>query len=88
VFAVHVSADAGISQPPGASPGAVLAGVADTDVRQVLLDHAERFPEELPAGLPPARGVSHTIPLEPDSRPVFRSMYRLSPSELKGTENG
>ncbi len=61
VFAVHVTADAGNSQSPGASPGAVLAAVADTDVRQVLLDHADRFPEELPAGLPPARGVSHTF---------------------------
>ncbi len=73
VFAVHVTADAGNRQPLMASPGAVLAGVTDTDVHHVLQDHADRFPEELPAGLPPARGVSTGFPLKPDSRPVYLS---------------
>jgi hypothetical protein len=34
-----------------------------------------------PAGLPPDRGVGHTIPLEQGAVPPFRPMYRLSPSE-------
>ena len=33
-------------------------------------------------GLPPDRGVHHTIPLEPGSHPVSRPQFRLSPLEL------
>ena len=32
--------------------------------------------------LPPDRGVEHVIPLEPDAKPPFKHMYRLSSSEL------
>ena len=85
IFAVHVAA-AKVSQSSGASPGAALAAVPHDGVRQVLLDFADRFPDDLPPGLPPDRGVSHTIPLEPGSRPVHRSMYRLSPSEKAEVE--
>ena len=34
-----------------------------------------------PSGLPPARNVGHTIPLEPGAVPPFRPLYRLSPLE-------
>ena len=37
----------------------------------------------LPAGLPPARQVDHTIELVPGSKPCFRPTYRMSPLELK-----
>jgi hypothetical protein len=47
----------------------------------VLQDFKDCFPPELPSGLPPDRGVGHTIALEPGSRPVHRAMYRLSPAE-------
>ena len=36
--------------------------------------------------LPPDRGVELVIPLEPDAKPPFKQMYRLSPSEVKVTE--
>ena len=35
-----------------------------------------------PSGLPPDRGIEHVIPLEDDSQPPFKRMYRLSPAEL------
>jgi hypothetical protein len=38
--------------------------------------------EPPPDGLPPDRGVGHTIPLEPGHTPPFKGLYRLSPAEL------
>ncbi len=35
-----------------------------------------------PSGLPPDRGIEHVIPLEDNSQPPFKRMYRLSPAEL------
>ena len=37
-------------------------------------------------GLPPDRGVGHTIPLHANQKPPFRSPYRLSPLENKEVE--
>ena len=37
--------------------------------------------DELPARLPPDRGVGHTIPLEEGAKPPYRSSRRLSPLE-------
>ena len=37
-------------------------------------------------GLPPDRGVGHTIPLQADQKPPFRSPYRLSPLETAEVE--
>eukprot|EP00983_Pelagomonas_calceolata_P035564 1112870-Pelagomonas_calceolata.AAC.2 len=34
-------------------------------------------------GLPPDRGVGHTIPLEPNAKPPFRLIFRLSPNEME-----
>ena len=45
------------------------------------------FHDKLPAGLPPDRGVGHTIPLEPGSKPTYGPMYRLSPAERREVEN-
>ena len=36
--------------------------------------------------LPPVRDTGHTIPLEPNTKPPFRPMYRLSPKELEEVE--
>ena len=43
-------------------------------------DFADVFESPL-AGLPPARNIGHTIPLEPNAVPPFRPLYRLSPLE-------
>jgi hypothetical protein len=50
-----------------------------------MQDLGEEFADvfgEVPHGLPPARTVGHTIPLEPGLIPPFRPLYRLSPLEL------
>ena len=44
------------------------------------------FPDKLSEGLPPDRGVGHTIPLEPGSKPTYGPMYRLSPAERREVE--
>ena len=40
------------------------------------------FPAELPATLPPTRGLEHSIDLVPGARPVCKPHYRMSPLEL------
>ncbi|KAJ9534690.1 hypothetical protein QJQ45_013074 [Haematococcus lacustris] len=67
-----------VSGASSASPGLVPNEVMTT----LLKSHAEVF-EEIPAGLPPERGVGHTIPLEPDTQPQWARMYRLSQRELE-----
>ena len=56
---------------------------ADVRLKALLEEFADVFPPELPSGLPPARGVGHSIPIEPGAPPPFRPMYRLSPVELQ-----
>jgi predicted aspartyl protease len=48
------------------------------ELRTLLDRYQDVFPEELPAGLPPDRGIPHTIPLEPGHKPPYRPMYRYS----------
>jgi hypothetical protein len=55
-------------------------------LQSLLEEYKDVFPAELPKGLPPARDVKHTIPLEEGSVPPFRGMYRVSPAELKEIE--
>ena len=54
----------------------------DGRLGDLLKGYSDVFPEDLPKGLPPERGVHHTIRLKEDSDPVFRRAYRLSPLEL------
>ena len=56
--------------------------VPESTMDALLHKFADRFPDELPAGLPPERNIGHTIPLEANAKPVFRSPYRLSPKEF------
>ena len=59
------------------APAALQAGI-----KHVLQEFADCFPDELPAGLPPARNVGHTIPLQPGTGAVCRPLFRYSPTEL------
>jgi hypothetical protein len=52
-------------------------------LRSVVNRYGDVFPKELPSGLPPDRGVGHTIPLVEGAKPPFRGIYRLSPLELE-----
>ena len=62
-----------VGPPPVLDPS-LLAGV--------LADFEDVF-APLPAGLPPARRVDHTIELTQGAQPAFRRTYRMSPLELK-----
>ena len=53
----------------------------ETQMRVVLHEFQDAFRTELPAGVPPDRGAFQTIPLEPNSVPPFKPIYRLSPIE-------
>ena len=50
--------------------------------QQVIDDFLPVFPDQLPPGLPPTRGVVHPIELIPGSKPPSRPTYRLSDTEL------
>ena len=60
-------------------PGGLLT---DAKLREILQKHKSVFPEKLPPGLPPDRGVLHTIPLMEQNKFPFRPPYRMSPLEL------
>ncbi|NCU37062.1 hypothetical protein EOM75_13760, partial [Candidatus Falkowbacteria bacterium] len=64
------------TQDPHAGQGLVPQQVLEAK----LQEYADVF-QEPPAGLPPDRGVGHTIPLVPGATPVYRPLYRLSPKE-------
>lgn len=56
------------------------AAPVPAQIQGLLTSYADVF-AELPAGLPPDRGVGHTIPLQEGAKPPFRNLYRLSPLE-------
>ena len=52
-------------------------------LKGILKEYADVFPDELPVGLPPIRkGHQFKIDLEDDVPPVHRPLYKLSPLEL------
>lgn len=51
------------------------------ELKRVLQEYRDIFPEQLPSGLPPDRPVAHTIPLKPNSVPPAKKMHRLSKRE-------
>ena len=55
-------------------------------LRRLLNKYEEVFQEELPAGLPPERPVDHEIETKENEKPPHRSLYQLSPMELKATK--
>ncbi|CAI7881578.1 unnamed protein product [Closterium sp. NIES-53] len=51
-------------------------------VKEVLEQYKDIMPDDLPAGVPPARTHKHEIVEEPGAKPVSRAPYRLSPTDL------
>ena len=52
-------------------------------VSNVLQEFSDVFPEEVPAGLPPLRGIEHQIDLIPGASLPNRAPYRTNPDETK-----
>src|ERR1041385_4499041 len=52
-------------------------------VSTVLQDYDDVFPAEVPAGLPPLRGIEHQIDLIPGATLPNRAPYRTNPQETK-----
>jgi hypothetical protein len=77
-----VSADGTVTpkQPSGAS--AVTSVTDHPEVRQLLTEFDDVFPDDLPPGLPPQREIDHKIELEAGSTPPTKAPYRMSPLEL------
>ena len=53
------------------------------EINRVLKDYKDIFPDDLPTGLPPDRGVAHKIDLEPGAAASFGPVYRLSAAEAE-----
>jgi hypothetical protein len=52
-------------------------------VADILQEYADVFPSEVPAGLPPLRGIEHQIDLIPCASLPSRAPYRINPEETK-----
>ncbi|XP_072148509.1 uncharacterized protein [Setaria viridis] len=52
-------------------------------VANILQEYADVFPSEIPAGLPPIRGIEHQIDLIPGASLPNRAPYRTNPEETK-----
>ena len=52
------------------------------DIRELLIEFKDIFPETLPTGLPPSRSVDHEIRLQPGAVPPAHQPYRLSHHEM------
>ena len=52
------------------------------EVKDILQEYSDVFPEELPAKLPPKRVVDHAIEILPGVEPPSRPTYKMSQEEL------
>ncbi|WZY93770.1 hypothetical protein YC2023_066099 [Brassica napus] len=67
-----------------------FAGLEAPEVPDVVQDlmgrYKDVFPDEIPAGLPPIRGIEHQIDLVPGAPLPNRAAYRVNPEEAKELE--
>ena len=52
-------------------------------IANILQEYSDIFPSEIPAGLPPIRGIEHQINLIPGASLPNRAPYRVNPEETK-----
>ena len=55
-------------------------------MKNLLKEFDDLFPEEIPHGLPPLRGIEHQIDLIPRVSLPNRPTYRTNPEETKEIE--
>jgi hypothetical protein len=60
-----------------------LTSTLPSVVFDVLQDFEDVFPEEVPPGLPPKRGIEHQIDLVPGASLPNRATYLTNPEETK-----
>ncbi|GJP48735.1 hypothetical protein CLOM_g8010 [Closterium sp. NIES-68] len=59
-----------------------LCAAVSNNLATLIRQHADSFPDELPAGLPPERDHDHKIELEPGAQPAVRTQWRLTQLKL------
>lgn len=59
------------------------SSTAPIEVKTLLEDFKDVFPEDLPPGLPPIRGIEHQIDLIPGAPLPNKAAYRSNPEETK-----
>jgi hypothetical protein len=52
-------------------------------IANILQEYSDVFPNEIPAGLPPIRGIEHQIDLIPGASLPNCAPYRTNPEETK-----
>ncbi|XP_074315385.1 uncharacterized protein LOC141651579 [Silene latifolia] len=55
----------------------------DARIQELLVEFSDVFPDELPDGLPPKRGIEHQIDLLPGAALPNKPAYRCNPEEAK-----
>ncbi|XP_074292167.1 uncharacterized protein LOC141619029 [Silene latifolia] len=58
-------------------------GIKDAQLAALLKEFEDVFPEDLPPGLPPIRGIEHQIDLIPGAALPNKAAYRCNPTETK-----
>ena len=68
--------DRGSMRPARSMPSSPETAALDTLRKRVLAEHADVFPDKLPAGLPPGRGHELRVKLQAGSQPPHRQPLR------------
>ncbi|XP_010681874.2 uncharacterized protein LOC104896778 [Beta vulgaris subsp. vulgaris] len=55
----------------------------DPTLTNLLKEYEDVFPDDLPPGLPPIRGIEHAIDLVPEATLPNKAAYRCKPKESK-----
>ena len=74
------------SSSSGSAAGSPLEQLCESARSRCVKEYNDVFPEALPRGLPPSRGVEHTIELVQGATPPSRPTYRMSARELEETK--